>query len=143
MKTYSIFGIALILAFLAGKYLFPPSPEIKEKIKVVTVEKIVEKRNVVVRTRTIKQTDGTEVTERTETDRSVIVDNTRSSTEKSKETKGSAKITLGVLAIKDATNFSESTNYGVTVSVPVFGNIKAQALGTTDKRVGLGLALEF
>ena len=143
MNKYLI-GLGLIIAaFFAGKYLTKPKTEIKEVIKTVTVEKYVEKRNVVKTTKTTKKTDGTEITETTESDRSVIVDNTSSRVEKKLEVKSGGKITLGLLAIKDTSDFSRPTEFGATVSVPLFGNVKAQALGTTDKKVGVGLALEF
>lgn len=143
MTNYLKITIVAIIAFLAGKYLFPPKAQIKETVKTVVVEKIVEKRNVVKKTKTTEKPDGTKVTEVTETDRTVIVDNTSSRTEKKVEVKGSAKVTLGLLAIKDANDFSAAIQYGATVSLPLIGNLKAQALGTTDKRIGLGLALEF
>lgn len=143
MKLYLYAGVACLLSFLAGKYLFPPSPEIKERVKTVVVEKYVEKRNIVKNTKVTEKPDGTKVTETTESDRSVIVDNTKSQSEKKVEVKGSAKLTLGLLAIKQVDDFGKPFEYGATVSVPVFGNVKAQGLVTTDKRVGLGLALEF
>jgi hypothetical protein len=33
--------------------------------------------------------------------------------------------------------------YGATIAVPLFGNIKVQGLATTSKQVGVGLALDF
>lgn len=143
MKKYGTFAIVALISFLAGKYLFPTKPEVKEVVKTVTVEKIVEKRNVVKNTKVTEKPDGTKVTEVTETDKTVIVDNTSSKSEKKLEVKGSAKLTLGLLAIKDGSDFSSPTQFGTTVTVPLVGNLKMQALGTTDKRVGLGLALEF
>lgn len=143
MKNYLYAGIIAISAFLAGKYLFPPKAEIKEVVKTVTVEKYVEKKNVVKNTKVTEKPDGTKVTEVTETDRTVIVDNSSSKTEKKVEVKSASKITIGLLAIKDTTEFSKKTEFGATVSAPLIGNIKVQALGTTDKRLGLGLALDF
>ena len=142
MKLYLKFGLVAVLAFLAGKYLFPPKPEIKETAKTVTVEKIVERRNVEKTTRVTEKPDGTKVTETTEKDRSIIVDNSSSKSQTKTEIKGSAKITLGLLAIKNVEHFRD-TDFAATVTVPLFGNLKAQALGTTNKQIGLGLALEF
>lgn len=143
MKSYIYTGAAVILAFLAGKYLFPPKAEIKEVTKTVTVEKIVERRNIVKSTRTTEKPDGSKVTEVTERDTSVIVDNSSSQSERKTEVKGSAKITLGLLAIKSVDNFARPFEYGATISVPVVGNIKAMGLVTTDKKVGVGLGLDF
>jgi len=142
MKLYLYVGIACVLSFLAGKYIFPPAVEVREKVRTVTVEKIVEKRNVVKSTRTVEKPDGTKVTETTERDTSVIVDNSSSKSERETKT-GGAKLTLGLLAIKNAEDFSQSFEYGATISVPLVGKLKAQGLVTTDKRVGLGLGLEF
>lgn len=143
MKIYIYSALACLLSFLAGKYLFSPVPEVKERVKTVVVEKYVEKRNVVKNTKVTEKPDGTKITEVTESDKSVIVDNTKSQSERKTEVKGTGKLTLGLLAIKDAGNFSRNMEYGATVSVPVFGNLKAQGLVTTDKRVGLGVGLEF
>jgi hypothetical protein len=143
MKLYLYAGIACLLSFLAGKYLFSPKPQVKEVVKTVTVEKYVEKRNVVKKTRTTKAKDGTEVTEVTETDKSVIVDNRKSQVERRSEIKGNSKLTLGLLAIKPINDFGKPFEYGATVSVPVIGSIKAQGLVTTDKKVGLGVAIDF
>ena len=143
MKKYGIITIIALGAFLAGKYLFPPKPEVKEVVKYVEVEKKVQNKDKVVKSTKIKKPDGTVVTETT------VVENTKTTTDKSskleseKLVRSAAKITVGVLAIKDASDFSAPTAFGATISVPVFGNVKAQALGTTDKRIGLGLALEF
>lgn len=143
MKFYLYAGAACLLSFLAGKYLFQSKPEIKEVTKTVVVENYVEKRNVVKNTKVTEKPDGTKVTETTESDRSVIVDNTKSQVDKSVSVKGNTKLTLGLLAIKQVNDFAKTFEYGATVSVPVFGNIKAQGLVTTDKRLGLGLAVEF
>ena len=142
MKLYLYAGIACIISFLAGKYVFPPAPVIEEKVRTVTVEKYIEKRNTEKVTKVTEKPDGTKITEVTEKDKSTIVDNTNSRSDKSTEVKPPSKITLGLLAIKDFDDFSK-TDFGATVTVPVFGNIKAQFLGTTGKQIGVGLALEF
>jgi hypothetical protein len=143
MKTYVITAIIALCSFLAGKYLFPPKPEIKEVTKTVTVEKYVEKRNVKKNKVITKKPDGTKITEITEIDTSIITDNRNSKTEKKTQVKSAAKLTLGLLAIKQINDFGQPFEYGATISVPVFGAVKAQGLVTTDKRVGLGLGLEF
>lgn len=143
MKKYPLIAALVISAFLAGKYLFPPKAEVKEVIKIVTVEKKQEKKASVSRSVETKKPDGTVVTE------VVVTENTQTDTasssqlDSSKTSKGGAKLTLGLLAIKSADDFSAPTQFGATITVPLLGNIKAQALGTTDKRIGIGLALEF
>lgn len=141
MKQILTLILVGVSSFFAGKYLFPPQPEIKEVTKTVTIEKIVEKRNVVKTVKVTEKPDGTKVTETTEKDKSIIIDNTDTRTATKTEVK-TTKITLGMLALKDLDNF-KNTEFGATVTVPLFGNIKAQAIGTTGKQIGVGLAWEF
>lgn len=145
MNTLQKLGLVSILclsSFLAGKYLFPPKPQIKEVIKTVQVEKKQKKEDKVVKSTKTKRPDGTIVTETTVVTKTDTVTDKASQSESTKTTSG-PKIGVGVLAIKNVSKFSEDATFGVTLSVPVFGNVKAQALGTTDKKVGLGLLMEF
>jgi hypothetical protein len=141
--NYLKLGIVAIIAFLAGKYIFPPSPQIKEAVKYVEVEKKKEDKHKVVKSTTVKKPDGTKVTETTVTEDTQTATDTSIKLDSSKVTKAGKGITVGMLYLKDAENFGRPANFGATISVPVIGNLKAQALGTTDKRVGVGLALEF
>lgn len=143
MKTYLTFGLIGLLSFLAGKYLFPPKPETKQVIKYVEVEKKVQNKDKVVKSTKIKRPDGTVVTETTVEEKTKTVTDKSSQLDSTKSVKSGSKVTVGLLYIRDVQHFSRAANFGATVSVPVFGNVRAQALGTTDKKVGLGLALEF
>ena len=143
MKVYGIMAIIAIVSFLAGKYVFPPKADVKEVVKIVEVEKKQEKKNKVTKIVEIKKPDGTVETDTTEVENTQTVTDTSIKSESTKVTKSANKITLGLLAIKQADDFSKATQFGATVAVPLIGNLKVQALGTTDKRVGLGLALDF
>lgn len=143
MKNYLIIGAIALGSFLAGKYLFPPKPQIKKIVKYVEVEKKVQNRDKTVKSVKVKRPDGTVVTETT------VVENTKTTTDKAskleseKVTKNGPGITVGVLAIKQVDKLSEAFEFGATLSVPIFGNFKAQFLGTTEKRIGAGVAIEF
>lgn len=142
-KLHILYISAIAAALLIGKYVLQEKLQVKETVRTVYVEKIVEKRAVKTHTVQTKKVDGTVITV-TDIDDKTEIDTAKSGTvETKRETKGKAALTLGLLAIKDVANFQQSTNYGLTVTAPLFGNLKVQALGTTDKRVGLGLALEF
>lgn len=143
MKKYLTLGLVSLLSFLAGKYLFPPQPQIKEVVRTVQVEKKQKKEDKVVKSTKIKKPDGTVVTETTVTSKTDTTTDKTSQSERRTETKSSSKLTLGLLAIKNVSDFGKPFEYGATLAVPVFGNVKAQGLVTTDKRLGLGLALEF
>lgn len=138
--------IALALGLLIGRFVLQSKPTVIEKIKTVEVEKkvFIENKNKKEVKKEIVRPDGTK-----ETTTEIVENSTSESTtdrklvaESQKTSKGSG-VTLGLLAIKDAADFSTSLHYGITVSAPIYGSLKVQALGTTDKRVGLGLGVEF
>lgn len=133
----------IVLAFLAGKYLFPNTKvEVKTVVKTVEVEKKQERKNKTVVSTKVKKKDGTVVTE------TKVVENSDTVTDKASKSvvtvaeKRGSGLTLGVLAIKNASNFRE-TDFGATLTLPIMGKLKLQALGTTKKEVGLGVAIEF
>lgn len=139
MKNYLIIAIVAISSFLAGKYIFPPKPEIKEVVKFKEVEK--EKVKVVTKFKEVTKPDGTKVVESTTTENTVT--ETVTDSESTKVSKQASRLTLGMLYIKDVQDFSRPAEFGATISVPVIGNLKAHAIVTTDKKAGLGVALEF
>lgn len=145
-NKYLQIGISALIGLLVGKFALQSKPQIVEKIKTVEVEKIVkvEDKKKREQRKEVTRPDGTkEVT--------VIIDEES----KTKETKDkelvatsekSSKfsgVTLGLLAIKDSQDFAKQATYGIHVSAPIYGSVKLQALGTSDKKVGLGLGLEF
>jgi hypothetical protein len=147
MKQIAYYISIAIAGILIGRYVIQPKQEVKEVVKIVEVERNVkeEKKTVKTRVKEITKKDGTkEVT----TD---IIENSGSKEVTSKDTKTDAKtisktgagVSIGVLALKDLSQFNEQTHVGVVGLVPVLGSLKAVVSGDSSKRVGLGLALEF
>jgi hypothetical protein len=134
--------IIAIVSLLVGRYVLTPKQKTKEVVKIVTVEKqhIDTKKKVV--TREVKKKDGTIVKETVETENTVVDTSKNSKTESSKTSETGSKVTLGALAIVDTTNIGKP-EYGVTVAVPLIGNLNVQGLVTTDRRVGVGLSIGF
>jgi hypothetical protein len=148
--NFKYLAYGAMVGLLVGGFLGKSQQKVQTKEVVKYVDKIVEKRvqskdtDVVVVEKRLK--DGT-VEKRTE-----VKEHTNSVTDTKEEksidsissktsVKGSG-VTLGVLGITDL-NLSHKLEYGLTVTVPVAGAVKVQALGTTDKKVGLGVAIEF
>jgi hypothetical protein len=135
--------IVAISCLLVGRYVLTPKQKTKEVVKVVEVEKKRTDSKKKVVTREVTNPDGTKVKETTETE-NTVTDSERSRKEdKFKLSETGASISLGLLAIKDATDFSKPFEYGATVAVPVIGNLKAMGMVTTSKQIGLGLSVDF
>ena len=140
-KTIRNYTIIAVIALLAGRFILQPQPKVKEVI--VYVEKKEDKKATkkTSKTRERKNPDGsteteTEVTEETSSSSSTSVN--------SQHSKAISKgISVGILAIKDISEFSKKTEVGAVVSVPVFGSLSIIGSADTTKRVGLGLSLEF
>ena len=114
-----------------------------EVIKIVEVEK---KHTDTKKKKTTKETtssDGTVIIETTETENTVVDSDRSTKIDSSKTSESGSGITLGLLAVFNANEFAEKPEYGATVSVPVLGNLNAQAMVTTDKRIGVGLSIGF
>jgi len=135
-----------IICLLVGRYALTPKQEVKTVVKVVEVEKKVkeEKKKVRTRIKEVVKKDGTS------TKVTVIDEESEEKETTSKEKKTDSKtisktgsgLTLGVLAIKDIDNFS-NTEYGISLAVPLIGNFKVLGLATTGKQIGVGVGLEF
>jgi len=150
-KKYKVIAIVAIVALLVGRYVLQPKAEIqiKETIKYVEVFKEKKEEKKKVKT-TIKERTNADGSKETTT---VITDDSSSSSQTNKDTKlDSSKettikkgsgLTLSLLAIKDIPSPLKPLSYGVVVSVPVFGNLNATGMFTTEKQVGLGLGISF
>lgn len=143
LKKYLIFTIALVLSFLAGRFIFKPKPEIKEKIKYITVA--AEKKKTKKTTRIIesKKPDGTIKKETVIVEDSSTEKKEKTTSKKKTEIKPTRGVLVGVYAIKNLEKFQEKPAVGLNVSVPVFGNLFITGMLDTTKRVGVGVALEF
>lgn len=151
IKIISYIAGAAVVGVLVGRYVIKPKTEVKTKEVIKYVEVFKEKKEEKKRTRTRiserTNSDGSKetTTDITEDTDSSTVTNRDTKTESKKETiaKSGSGLTLAALAIKDTTNFSRPMEYGATVTVPVFGNLSVQGLATTDKKVGVGIAISF
>jgi len=151
LKKYGLFGLIAIAGILIGRYVIQPKSEVrtKEVVKYVEVykEKKEEKKKVKTIITEVINKDGTKTVTTVITDDSTSTTQTNNTTQidskKEVVVKKGSGLTLGALAIANGQRFSDKLEYGVTAAIPIFGSLKAQALVTTDKRVGLGLALEF
>jgi hypothetical protein len=133
--------IVAISGLLIGRYVLTPKPKVitKEVVKIVEVEKK-QTRKKKVTTETVNS-DGSSTSRTTETEDTTS--ETVTDTMASKNTKSKSGITLGMLAIKDTSNFSSPFQYGATLSVPLAGSLSVTGLATTSKQIGVGLAIEF
>lgn len=139
-KTTIIVAISCILI---GRYVLTPKQKVKEVIKIVEVEKKRTDIKKKVVTKETKNTDGTVVKETTETENTVVESDRSTKLDSSKTSESGSGITFGLLAVFNANEFADKPEYGATVSIPVLGNLNAQALVTTDKRIGVGLSIGF
>lgn len=144
MENKKIIGIGvLILAIGYGiGYFTKPT-----KVETVTVEKVkIEKQaaetKIVYKTKVITK-DGT-VTE-TETSKTDSKTSENVDSSKSTETvvKNDVGLNLAALAIVDSNNLSGQREYAITASKRVIGNFTVNGIVTTDKKVGVGIGLQF
>lgn len=147
LKKYGLFGLIAIAGILIGRYVIQPKSEVrtKEVVKYVEVYKEKKEEKKKIKVVVITKPDGTTTTTTTDDSTTTTVSDgsTKIDSKKDVVVKKGSGLTLGALAIANGQRFSDKLEYGVTAAIPVFGSLKAQALVTTDKRVGLGLAIEF
>lgn len=153
-KIYATLGILLAigLAFQAGKYSAPSKVEvitkevIKEVIKEVEVKN--EKKNKVVTVRRTTAKDGTTTVDTTITDRGTVdtnttVDVSKESVKVSETTiSRDSGLSLQALALAPFNDLKDRV-YGAAVSKRVFGNLRVGVLGTSDKKIGVSVGLDF
>jgi hypothetical protein len=113
----------------------------------VYVEKKQEKTDTktVTKTREEKKPDGTIITDTTKTEETKIEfkSETKIAKEKNKSTKQGSGVLVGVMIMDEINNIKSKDHYGVMIAVPLAP--RARIFGTADmeKRIGIGLALEF
>ena len=137
-KTNIIIAISFLLI---GRFVLAPKPKVitKEVVKIVEVEKKQTKKKKVVTE--VKNPDGSATTQTTETEDTTS--ETSTSIASSTVTESKRGVTLGALAIKDVSSFSNPIEYGITASAPIYGSLSLQGLATTSKLIGIGLSVEF
>jgi hypothetical protein len=126
-----------------GRYVLTPKQEIKEVVKIVEVEKKRSETDKKTVTKETTKKDGTIIKEIVEVENTVIDSERDTRIDSSKSTKTGSGITLGLLALKDASDLRNPVEYGALVGVPLIGNLNVIGTVDTSKRVGVGLSIEF
>lgn len=154
-RIYLFIGTLLIvgIAFGAGRFSKASKTEIvtkeviKEVIKEVVVKK--EKKDQTIVTDRVIKPDGT-VTEHTTTTDNGQTDTTTEKEVDKESTKVSSNtttrdsgLTLEALFLNKLNDLSGEKVYGVKFSKRIFGNLRAGLVGTTDKKIGLTIGLDF
>jgi len=154
-KIYVLLGILTLLGltFQAGRYSKAAKVEVvtKEVIKEVIKEVVVknDKRNqttIVDKTtnRDGTTTEHTTIVDRGTTDTTTSTDTNRESTKSSSTTTTrDSGLTIEAFAMAKINDLSGDRVYGAGVSKRIFGNLRAGIMGTTDKKIGITLGLDF
>jgi hypothetical protein len=147
IKENKICIIAVIIALLIGRFVLQP----KAKVEIKTVEKLVEvikevkvedkKKNV--RIIEHKNKDGSSTKETTISEDTHATDNKDTNITATKETTKTISnrgIQLGVIAFDP---WKAEHSFGLLTTIPVYGSLSITGMVTTDKKVGVGLTIEF
>ena len=152
MKTLQQFKlpiIAFVLGAILGRTVIPKT-EIKE---VVRYQKVIEQQKEQDKKKTVvivekKNTDGSSTKETTIKEDTQT--NTKSDTkivDKMDNTKiqSNSQVTVGILALSEINKniLTKSPNYGIIIGVPVVNFVSVTGLLTTDKKIGIGLSIQF
>jgi hypothetical protein len=140
MKNLKYYALTAIISLLVGRYVLQPEPKTITKIVEKKQEREKKDEKKTVKSKKTKNADGTETTETT-----VTIDtktDKTATTDKSTQTIKGKGVTLGLLAVKDLSNF-QPTNVEAVAVVPFFGNLSIIGSVNSLKQVGLGLAVEF
>jgi hypothetical protein len=140
MKNLKYYALTAIISLLVGRYVLQPEPKTITKIVEKKQEREKKDEKKTVKSKKTKNADGTETTETT-----VTIDtktDKTATTDKSTQTIKGKGVTLGLLAVKDLSNF-QPTNVEAVAVVPFFGNLSIVGSVNSLKQVGLGLAVEF
>jgi hypothetical protein len=132
-----------VSCLLVGRYVLTPKQEIKEVVKIVEVEKKRSETDKKTVTKETTKKDGTIIKETVEVENTVVDSERDTRIDSSKSTKTGSGITLGLLALKDASDLRNPVEYGALVGVPLIGNLNVIGTVDTSKRVGVGLSIEF
>ena len=150
IKENKVCLVAIIAALLIGRFALQPKAKVETKIVEKVVEKIVEVEKKVVKTNTKiiekKNKDGSSetVTVISQDETSQKESQTDIKAEKTSiHLESNRGVSVGIIAIEQLGNFKSTPEFGVTAAFPVFGSVSITALATLEKRVGLGVSIEF
>jgi hypothetical protein len=148
-----ILSVFVGLGFGAGYFAKPSKVDIqykdREVIKEVVKEVIKENKNVITTIKETKNKDGSSTIDTTIEDKSQIDSSKVSDKEVVKEitsskiTTNEIGLTVQALVISDLNNVSGNREYGIYVKKRVFSNVSVGAIATTDKKIGVGIGLDF
>lgn len=136
-----------IMGVVIGRFVIQPKTKIVEKEVIVFREKKEEKKDskITTRTREEKKPDGTIITDTTKTEETKTETKTdiKLAKEKSKSVQKGSGVLIGAMIMDDLNDLKSKDHYGIMLAVPLAQ--RAYIFGTADmqKRVGIGLALEF
>lgn len=126
LRVVIIVAIAALLGFVGGRFLYPPQPKIE------TVEKVVEKRQVVEVIKELINKDGSTV--RT-IEREVTEDKKEDKTVKINKNNYDLSIQYGIIVGEPL--------YGIQIQRRVFGDFRLGVWGNTRNEFGISLGIEF
>lgn len=147
MKKYIV--LAFIIGGVLGRVLIP-KVQVQEVIRYqkVSIEQKQQEKNKTVVIVETKNPDGSSTKQTTintndktniKKEDNTIKDNVYNKTSSYKG------VAVGLFISKDMNKniLTNRTEYGIITSVPVIGNLSVTGLLTTDKKIGVGLSIEF
>lgn len=144
---------ALSIAFGFGYFAKPTKVvtkvETKEVTKEVKTSNRVNDKNKVITITKVVNADGSSTTHTTIEDRGKVTESDSSTKESIKTASTSVTatndigLTIQALAIVNINDLKENKEYGIYAKKRVFSNVSVGILVTSDKKVGVGLGLDF
>jgi len=147
IKKIINFTLVGVVGIVIGRFIIQPKTKIVEKEVIVFREKKEEKKDskITTKTREEKKPDGTIITDTTKTEETKTETKTdiKLAKEKSKSVQKGSGVLIGAMIMDDLDDLKSKDHYGIMVAVPLAQ--RAYIFGTADmqKRIGIGLALEF
>lgn len=138
-------AIIAVSGIAIGYFLLPHKTKVetREVVKVQVQEVVKVKNNTVTKTVFVKNTDGTETTTTETVDRDETNIESSLNSESSKEKIVTSKgVGVGLYAISKLSELTTPA-YGIIIDVPVSSKLSIIATGDTEKRIGLGVKVEF
>jgi flagellar biosynthesis protein FliP len=146
-KTLINYTVVGICGAIIGYFFIQPKTKIIEKEKLVYVEKKEEKKDSKVTTiiREEKKPDGTIITDTTKTEETKTETKTEVAVqkEKTKKTENNSGVIIGAMIMDELNDLKSKDDYGILVAIPIAKRAYLFSTMDTQKRFGVGLALEF
>lgn len=141
-KTKIGLGIlALVIAFGIGRFSKPAKVETKEVVKTV-VQKEEAKVKIVYKEK-VTSPDGTTTEKEVSREDTNSTENSSTSKVSESSVKNDAGLTIQALAIANISDITGKQEYGLSVKKRVIGNLGFGILATTDKKIGVGISVDF